>query len=213
MASLEFRLSELERQLANLLRVGTVATIDLAAQRVTVRCGNNVTAPLPWFVGRAGAVRKWCPLSIGEQVMILSPGGDLAQGGVLPSFYSDAFPSPSESGTVSRTEFADGAFVEYDQETGKLSVSVIGAALVEVGGDAELTVTGELTVTAAAATINVDGAAKVTANVATVVASKIALDGFVETKNHLSVGTGQSGVFTATGKVVTVKNGIVVGIS
>ena len=42
---------------------------------------------------------------------------------------------------------------------------------------------------------------------------QINLNGYVKTNNHVEVSTGASGVFTdMTGKMITVKNGIVVGI-
>ncbi len=46
----------------------------------------------------------------------------------------------------------------------------------------------------------------------TVNAPLISLDGYVKTSNHLAVATGKSGVFTdKTGKIITVKNGIIIG--
>lgn len=41
----------------------------------------------------------------------------------------------------------------------------------------------------------------------------IKLDGYVKTTNHIEVGSGVSGTFSAGSKAVNVKNGIIVGIS
>ena len=42
---------------------------------------------------RAGADREWDPPTIGEQVVLLSPSGNLAQGVVLTGLFSDLIPA------------------------------------------------------------------------------------------------------------------------
>ncbi len=128
MADLEFRVTELERLLANLLRVGTVEELDEAAARVKVRIGEILTAWLPWFTRRAGGDRDWWAPEPGEQVMVLSPGGDLAQGRVLPALNRAAYPAPAASRDKRRVECADGGFAEYDRATGAWTVSAEGLA-------------------------------------------------------------------------------------
>lgn len=80
-----YALAETERLLANLIRVGTVAALDVAAARVTVDVGGLTTDWLPWIAGRAGATRTWSAPRPGEQVLVLVPYGDLAQAVVLPA--------------------------------------------------------------------------------------------------------------------------------
>ena len=46
-----------------------------------------VTVWLPWLTARAGTVITWSALSLGEQVLLLAPTGDLAQAFVLPAVY------------------------------------------------------------------------------------------------------------------------------
>lgn len=111
----EFRIAELERLTANLLKVGTISAVDTAAARARVTVGEIVTAPLPWFTRRAGGDRDWWSPEPGEQVMVLSPCGDMAQGVVLPAIYHDGRPAPSNDGNVARIVFADGAVVEHDR--------------------------------------------------------------------------------------------------
>lgn len=105
---------ELKRLIANLLRIGTIASVDAASARAKVAIGKNTTAPLPWLSARAGSDRAWWAPSQGEQVVVLSIGGDLAQGVILPALYSDAAPAPADTGDVRRTVFADGLVVEHD---------------------------------------------------------------------------------------------------
>ncbi|WP_316347613.1 phage baseplate assembly protein V [Desulfuromonas acetoxidans] len=147
---LAFRVAEIERRLANVLRVGTIKQLDDAAARVTVTIGNITTTWLPWLTRRAGEDRSWWAPEPGEQVMVLSPGGDLAQGVVLPSIYQSSYPAPATTRDKCRIEFKDGGFAEYDRNSGKLIVSaeglvqIIGKGTVEVIGKDGGTVKGSV---------------------------------------------------------------------
>jgi phage baseplate assembly protein V len=140
MSDLAYRVTELERRLNNLLRLGTVASLDAGAARVTVRSGDLLTAPLPWFTRRAGPDRDWWAPEAGEQVMILAPAGELTQGVVLPAIYRGDYPAPAATADKRRVEFLDGAFAEYDRASGTLTVSaeglvrIIGKGTVEIVG-------------------------------------------------------------------------------
>lgn len=151
-----YRVTELERTMANLLRVGVVAELDAPAARVRVQSGQLLTAWLPWFTRRAGQDRDWWAPEPGEQVMLLCPDGDLAQGVVLPAIYRAAHPAPGDRPTLRRVEFADGGFLEYDRAAGNLTIKVVTDATINVGGDADVSVDGKATLTAAA-TVEIDG--------------------------------------------------------
>lgn len=116
--------TETDRRVSNLIRIGSIAALDEAAATVTVDLGDITTAPLPWLTTRAGPDRTWWAPEPGEQVLVLSPSGDLAQGVVMPAIYQDAHPAPANSRTISRTEYADGSVVEYDREAHRMTVSV-----------------------------------------------------------------------------------------
>lgn len=112
---LEFRMTELERRLENVVRIGTIVTPDYAGATATVQIGGNVTAPRPWLTLRAGGDRSWWAPEAGEQVVLFSPSGDLAQAVILPAIYSTAAPAPASSADVSRQVFADGFIIEHDR--------------------------------------------------------------------------------------------------
>lgn len=139
-------LSELDRRLANLIRVGVVAELDESSARVRVKSGEILTAWLPWLTHRAGQDRTWWAPEPGEQVLLLAPNGDMARGFVLPSLYQDASPPPGDRKTLHRTEYADGTSVEYDREAGHLTVDCVGDVTikgartlrVEFGGPVEV---------------------------------------------------------------------------
>ena len=61
-------LAELARLIENLIRLGTVAEVQVEPPRVRVKTGNVTTAWRPWFALRAGADREWDPPTIGEVI-------------------------------------------------------------------------------------------------------------------------------------------------
>lgn len=115
---------ETERRLSNLVHYGTVEAADYAKARLRIRIGPNVTAWIPWTAGRAGGDRSWHPPEIGEQVVLVAPGGDLNQGCVIGSVYQTKHAAPADRATVSRTQWEDGAWLEYDRERHAYSLDV-----------------------------------------------------------------------------------------
>lgn len=62
---------------------------------------------------------------MGEQVLLLAVGGELDTAFVLPGIFSDDYPAPSASADAFHITFPDGAVIEYEPETGALTVSGI----------------------------------------------------------------------------------------
>ena len=108
---------EAARRVNNVLRLGTVAEVRHAAPaRCRVQTGDNLTDWLPWLTLRAGGAQDgtaWWPPVVGEQVLLLAPGGDLAQAVVLPGVFSDQRPQGSSVAGAFRLDFADTAHIEY----------------------------------------------------------------------------------------------------
>ncbi len=138
--------AELLRLIQNLIRLGTIAEVD--GDRVRVKSGKITTTWLRWFTHRAGNAATWWQPSIGEQVMILSPAGELTAGIVLPAIYSDEHPAPDEAPSVHTTHYPDGAVVSYDFASHAL------LATLPAGGSAVLTAPGSVTVNSDAITLN-----------------------------------------------------------
>ena len=122
-------LVDILRKIENLIRPGVVYQTN--GDRVKVRTGELITAWLPWFTHRAGKSRTWWRPSVGEQVFILSPNGNLALGCVLPSIFSDANPAPAKSEDGYLVTFPDGASFEYEPETSQLTIKGIKTAIIE----------------------------------------------------------------------------------
>ncbi|MDE5063224.1 phage baseplate assembly protein V, partial [Wolbachia endosymbiont of Drosophila chauvacae] len=89
-----FAISELQRKLANIVRIGLVKEVDYEKARVKVQIGEFLTDWLPWITSKAGKDRNWSPPDIDEQVIILSALGELSLGVVLAGIYQEKYPAP-----------------------------------------------------------------------------------------------------------------------
>ena len=90
--------------------------VDHAKARVRIKSGEIETAWLPWSTGRAsGAKRRWDPPEVGEQVVVLSPTGDMRQGLVLTGVFQQSAGAPSASADKDTTVYGDGTVIEYDR--------------------------------------------------------------------------------------------------
>jgi len=127
------QLIELLTRLENLIRLGTVAEVDLTVSPplCRVQTGGLLTDWRPWISQRAGSARTSWPPTVGEQVILFSPSGELTAALVLPALYSDAHPAPDNHPTRHRTTYPDGAVIEYDPEAGALKVSGVKTATVQ----------------------------------------------------------------------------------
>ena len=147
------QLIDLLTRLENLIRLGTVAEVDLSVSPplCRVQTGGLLTDWRPWISQRAGSARTSWPPTVGEQVLLFSPSGELTAAVVLPGLYSDAHPAPDNHPTRHRTTYPDGAVIEYAPEAGALSASGVKTATVQASVSVTLntpntTMTGNLTV-------------------------------------------------------------------
>lgn len=131
MASMTQRTEDLYRLIANLLRIGVVFDVDLVAVRVRVFSGDLESDWLPWFELRAGTTTTWNPPTLGEQVIMLCPGGDLTAGIVLTGLNSEAIPAPSASADEHVTQYPDGARTVYDHVAGAMTITGIKTLRIE----------------------------------------------------------------------------------
>ncbi len=133
-------ITDLLRRLENLIRLGTIAAVDHQAARCTVSTGGLSVPNLPWLALRAGDSSDWDPPTVGEQCILFSPSGEPAQGIALVGLYSQQRPAPSNSATVRRRKYPDGAVIDYDHATHTMS------ATLPAGGKAQLTAPGGVTI-------------------------------------------------------------------
>lgn len=131
----DYAMGELDRRLANILRVGTVTQVDAAKGLARVDLGELETDWLPWQTSRAGGDRYWTTPDVGEQVTVVSPG-DPSQGVIMGSLFQDAHPQNGSDGKDRRMSFQDGSVVEFDRTGSRLNVTVqpAGSITLNIGG-------------------------------------------------------------------------------
>ncbi len=75
------RLDALERAVANMLRWGSVDSVDKAAGRCVVRLPSGVKTPaIPWA---RSSTTVWAAPVVGEQCLVLSPNGRIGSGSLV----------------------------------------------------------------------------------------------------------------------------------
>lgn len=148
------RINESNREQGNTVRFGTVAEVDAGAARCRVQSGDVLSGWVPWLVPRAADTIEWSAPVAGEQVVLLSPEGQLTGGVVLRGLYSDQFPAPSTEPGAHLVRYQDGAEIKYDSDAHALYAHLPGGATAEItaaGGvtvnaDGGTTINGPLTV-------------------------------------------------------------------
>jgi phage baseplate assembly protein V len=124
---------ELDRRIGNIVTAGTIAAVDTANALAKVALDDSlITDWLPWIASRAGTTRTWSAPSVGEQVLLLSPSGELTQGVILMGLYQDAHAQPSTDANKITTVYPDGSKVEYDASSNTLTVDVAASGNVVV---------------------------------------------------------------------------------
>ena len=131
----QYRNGDAERRLENICRIGSVAEVDYANARVRIETGDLLTAWLPWITRRAGPDVDWWAPEVGEQVVVLSPGGVLEDGVVLGSIYQDSYAAPANTPNIHTTRYQDGTTITYDRSAHKLTISCVGDMDIECAGN------------------------------------------------------------------------------
>ena len=130
-------LSEQQRRLHNIATIGTVFDVNPDDQTMRLDVGDNQTDWLPIPALAAGQVRVWrCP-SVGEQFLLVSPSGELANAIPVLSLYSNQHPSPSNDPNEIRVRFNDSDFLSIKNQDSQLTLKIN-----DIVFDGDLTVTG-----------------------------------------------------------------------
>lgn len=124
-------IADLSRLLENLIRVGTIHSVDHEKRRARVQSGRLVTGWLRWLERRAGTTTTWDPPTMGEQCVILSPSGVPEQGIIIYGIPSDVIDTPSHNPVEHVVRFTDGGTFSYDHSASKLTVTGIKTFVVQ----------------------------------------------------------------------------------
>jgi len=138
---------DIETDPDGLIRLGTVASVDLAAARCTVKFDDEAESPpLRWIEGAMGATRTWSPPSVGEQVLLLCPAGEIAAAVALRGIACTVHAAP---GSTAREliRFTDGAEIAYDPESHELEAVLPSGATLLLVADGGISITGDITLT------------------------------------------------------------------
>ncbi|MES2042588.1 MAG: phage baseplate assembly protein V [Pseudomonadota bacterium] len=165
-------------RLGQLILLGKVDSVDLASGRCVVSAGDVVTGPVRWIEHRAGATLTWSPPSVGEQVMLFCPEGEIAGAVALRGIYSDAHPAP---GSTKREliKFEDGALLAYDPEAHALAVVLPDGATVSIVAPGSVTIQSD-------GLIKLDGDVQITGDLQ--VDGKIHADDDIESDGDVKAG-------------------------
>lgn len=131
-----FTINDLGRRLANIIRVGAIFEIDFEEAKARVKIGDLETNWLPWVNSNSGNNNSWNPPEMDEQVIILSPSGELNQAVILPSLYKNN--ASDELPNIQSVTYKDGSKVTFDHDAGNLDLDVKGNVTIKVDGNAEI---------------------------------------------------------------------------
>jgi len=185
-------IAEILRRIENIIRTGTIAKVDYATALVRVKYdedekGNDVlTNWRPWLTHRASNNVTWHAPEIGEQVLLLSPSGDIALTFVLPAVYKDTHPSPRTSADKILLKTKDGAEFEYDRSISHLQITLPAAGTTEVYSPLGLHFIGDSLFTGNInSTENITAAKDVTDKIRSMSADRIIYNGHKHNENNI----------------------------
>lgn len=189
---LEKRVAELERLLANIVRVGIVSSVgdEAGSARVVFDDRDDtVSFDLPVMQRQSLQNKDYAMQDVGEQVVCLFLPSGVEQGFVLGSLYSSQESRPANSRDVRRVVFRDGTAIEYNRASHVLTANVQGNVVVTATGNINATADGQINMTA----------------------PNITLNGAVMINGPLTQGTGSAGGAATMQGPVTVTNDVTAG--
>lgn len=164
--SAEYTLADLYRRFSQMLRRGTIHSVQAKPPRCRVTFGTDpVTGEehktdwLLWYSNSDSERQDWRMPAIGSPAMVLSVGGETRGGIVFSGLLTDNIEPPSGSPNQHVTKYSDGATVLYDSSAhqatvtlpdgGKVTVVAAGGILLKGNTtvDGDFTVTGKSDVT------------------------------------------------------------------
>ncbi len=122
---------EAERALRGMVRAGTVSSVNPAnsTARVEFDDKDKTVSPELHIIHRGSGVNKdyWLP-DVGEQVVCLFANNDknFSTGWILGTYFTEKQPPQVNNKDIRRLDFSDGTYMEYNRNTGALTINVVG---------------------------------------------------------------------------------------
>lgn len=118
-----YRIAEVERRMAGLIRQGKVLEVDTAAARLRIKDGDFESSWLPWLTGRArDGETTWDAPEVGERIVALFPSGVPAAGVVMPALYCTEHPAGETDPNLTQRTHADGGRISYDRKASTYTI-------------------------------------------------------------------------------------------
>lgn len=168
LGALEEAFDDLDLQVMHMIQIGTVVETDPVQARIRVKIDDVETNWLPWATARAHGVSFWSMPAEGEQVAVLSPGGDYADGIAVPAVFQNAQPAPSSDPKFHIVRFDDNTSVSFDGTKTLLRIAC--------GGDIEIEAKGPIRIVGATVQLTGGGIAVASAGVADISGEQIRLN-------------------------------------
>ncbi|MDC5111900.1 phage baseplate assembly protein V [Acinetobacter baumannii] len=156
--------ADINRRLENLIRFGTIKTVNPSKPipLVTVELDDIVTPEIRFFNARSGNDSTWDPPSENEEVMVISPCGEIGPTSVVfYGLYNNEHPSPSDDLNKKIRVFADGCIIAYDISAHQLSAILPSGGKAIVTADGGITVNGDTTING---NLQINGSTAMTGN-------------------------------------------------
>ncbi|MFA3001075.1 MULTISPECIES: phage baseplate assembly protein V [Acinetobacter] len=156
--------ADINRRLENLIRFGTIKTVNPSKPipLVTVELDDIVTPEIRFFNARSGNDSTWDPPSENEEVMVISPCGEIGPTSVVfYGFYNNEHPAPSDDLNKKIRAFADGCIIAYDIAAHHLSAILPSGGKAIVTADGGITVNGDTTING---NLQINGSTAMTGN-------------------------------------------------
>lgn len=156
--------ADINRRLENLIRFGTIKTVNPSKPipLVTVDLDDIVTPEIRFFNARSGDDSNWDPPSLEEEVMVISPCGEIGPTSVVfYGLYNNEHPAPSDDLNHKIRVFADGCVIAYDISAHQLSAILPSGGKAIVTADGGITVNGDTTING---NLQINGSTAMTGN-------------------------------------------------
>ncbi|MCL8261759.1 phage baseplate assembly protein V [Acinetobacter baumannii] len=156
--------ADINRRLENLIRFGTIKTVNPSKPipLVSVDLDDIVTPEIRFFNARSGDDSTWDPPSLDEEVMVISPCGEIGPTSVVfYGLYNNEHPAPSDDLNKKIRVFADGCVIAYDISAHQLSAILPSGGKAIVTADGGITVNGDTTING---NLQVNGSTAMTGN-------------------------------------------------
>lgn len=139
MEYLERTVARQAMQINNLFREGQVKEVDFEKGLAIIDAHGVDSKPVPWLQ-QAGSIVDWDPPSVGQRMVLISPGGDPGKGFLLPGGYTQQVPQPHQTGATFGRNLGGtkifGTDNTYDIETGtvRIKANVIIEGNLDING-------------------------------------------------------------------------------